>query len=1073
MAIVVAVAGCVAGVVAAGSTFPDPGSLDWTDPAVLATGWARLGVVLALVSVALAAVLWLQRWMARRVLFCVLIGLVAHLALGLYLHDQFLALLVERENARRAELLKQPEPLIVPDYNLAQIEPSESKQGFEEPVETPSPEQIELAPQKQSLAHQPLLEKPAPADEPSRTEPPDPAALDRAEPAVPRRALEPEAIEISRQEPRPAVEAGPPLRQPRIEPARPSPAPTAQARAQPAQRRQDRAPAALPAPARPETLPRPQRQAVRLAQRSAANRPRIEPSAASRPNRVRRPAVEQLATAAAVPRSPPQPLRSSPARLEPDPVRSRVAPSVRSAGGHAPATTAADLKSAAGSGPPKITPAAAIVAAEPAPSTAPGRPSLGSPSATSIARAGLQSRPEVALPASAESAMPGSAVTGEPTPTGQPGVPLEPNVERLARHASAMPVLEPAGPPSLGAAPNVAARAAATATPSRKTAGGPMPALAPGWPGASALARSGGTPALRVATAVPAMAVQPGSNPAGDAAPASGDTSLTAAATRPLRESEGPANVPGSAALDAPAGELAPGVPAAAVGSRRLAADAAAPPQLASPAEKGDLLAKTPPRALVGGMPRLIEPAGAAGAGQPSTAARFESLAGLPARSLSGPRLPTATPPGAAAFRPGIPLDVGIPSRRARPESEIVHAVVGRFVLQRAAGRADVDARVRRDASQAFRQRDPSTRLQVAQSHGGSPATERAVELGLDYLARAQLADGRWALDRLPPGDAADQAASTLGEMNADTAATGLALLAFLGAGYTHTDDKYRHVVRAGLDWLVANQQADGRLFTDQTDRDVYAQFYGHGIASIALGEAYGMTWDPDLREPVAGAIRFIVDSQHATRGGWRYHPNRESDTSVSGWQLMALKSAQMAGFEIPDEVLAGVAGWLDLAQSDNGARYRYNPYAMDNQTQRQGRVPNLAMTAEGLLMRIYLGWDRAHPAIQAGADRLALNLPQMGTTGQPRRDVYYWYYATQVMFQMQGEHWKAWNARLQPLLKSTQKQEGPLAGSWDPQAPVRDRWAQAGGRHYVTTLNLLMLEVYYRHLPLFRPLAE
>ncbi|MHB8900037.1 MAG: hypothetical protein ACYC6Y_14915, partial [Thermoguttaceae bacterium] len=132
--------------------------------------------------------------------------------------------------------------------------------------------------------------------------------------------------------------------------------------------------------------------------------------------------------------------------------------------------------------------------------------------------------------------------------------------------------------------------------------------------------------------------------------------------------------------------------------------------------------------------------------------------------------------------------------------------------------------------------------------------------------------------------------------------------------------------------------------------------------------------------------------------------------------------------------------------------------------------VPSLAMTAEGLLMRLYLGRDRSHPEMIAGASYLRQNLP-----GQPQtpNDVYYLYYATQVMFQMQGDYWPAWNEKLRPMLESTQVQSGSLIGSWSPSQPARDRWAHAGGRLYVTAMNLLMLEVYYRHMPLFREIGQ
>ncbi|MBC7240720.1 MAG: hypothetical protein H5T71_11550, partial [Chloroflexi bacterium] len=90
-----------------------------------------------------------------------------------------------------------------------------------------------------------------------------------------------------------------------------------------------------------------------------------------------------------------------------------------------------------------------------------------------------------------------------------------------------------------------------------------------------------------------------------------------------------------------------------------------------------------------------------------------------------------------------------------------------------------------------------------------------------------------------------------------------------------------------------------------------------------------------------------------------------------------------------------------------------------------------------------------------------------------PLRDAYYWYYATQVMFQMQGQYWKTWNQAIQQLLLREQVQSGPWAGSWDPLRSVADRWGNEAGRLYVTAMHLLILEVYYRHLPLFRTLAQ
>lgn len=433
-------------------------------------------------------------------------------------------------------------------------------------------------------------------------------------------------------------------------------------------------------------------------------------------------------------------------------------------------------------------------------------------------------------------------------------------------------------------------------------------------------------------------------------------------------------------------------------------------------------------------------------------------------RSLSGipVRLAAAEGPGALTTGPSIP-EVGTPNRLARAESQIAHTTPQRFLLQRAQGPVMVDAEIAADPVPAFAGRSPQMRRELGGKQGGTAGTERAVEMALAFLARVQSDDGHWSLHAF-----GDQRAGN-GGIAADTAGTGLALLAYLGAGYTHLEGKYRQEVRRGLDWLLAHQKPDGDLFTGGHQA---TWFYSHGIATIALCEAYGMTRDPDLREPAQKAVDFIVASQHPELGGWRYAPRSESDTSVSGWQLMALRSATLSGLDVPETAYEGVARWLDRAGAGgSGSRYAYNPLLPNEPKHDLQRRPSLAMTAEALLMRMYLGWDRDTPEMRAGADYLRQHLPKW-TRSLDGRDSYYWYYATQVMFQMQGPHWEDWNSTMRDLLPKMQVQSGPLAGSWEPRGPVPDRWGAHGGRVYVTAMHALMLEVYYRHLPLFETLA-
>src|SRR5690606_3812643 len=126
------------------------------------------------------------------------------------------------------------------------------------------------------------------------------------------------------------------------------------------------------------------------------------------------------------------------------------------------------------------------------------------------------------------------------------------------------------------------------------------------------------------------------------------------------------------------------------------------------------------------------------------------------------------------------------------------------------------------------------------------------------------------------------------------------------------------------------------------------------------------------------------------------------------------------------------VESFLEKCQAapNDASKYVYNPWAAMTAETGHGREASTTMTSVGLLMRLYTGWNREHPAMIRGANHLASNLPQYGastsvaltgTIGNPMRDTYYWYYATQVMYHMQGDHWKAWNERLHPLLLSTQ----------------------------------------------------
>ncbi|RMH27859.1 MAG: hypothetical protein D6693_04645, partial [Planctomycetota bacterium] len=341
-----------------------------------------------------------------------------------------------------------------------------------------------------------------------------------------------------------------------------------------------------------------------------------------------------------------------------------------------------------------------------------------------------------------------------------------------------------------------------------------------------------------------------------------------------------------------------------------------------------------------------------------------------------------------------------------------------------------------------YPQRDPEQRRELVERLGGSDETERAVALALDWLARHQSPDGRWS------GRDFDDGCGQCGgraRADVDVALTGLAALCYLGADYTHTkDSEHRMVVRRALDFLLANLDEAGDIRSGET-------MYSQGIAAIALCEAFGMTGDPLLREPAQRAIDFITRAHNADAGGWRYEPGMAGDTSVLGWQVMALASARRVGLRVPEESFAQSRAWLERVSRPRAAGlYAYQP----------GMPPTRSMTAEGMFVQQLLGRGRDEARMVQSASFVVAEPPDW----ERDANTYLWYYGTLALFQHQGEPWAQWNEALTRELLAQQRGDGLAAGSWDP----ADRWSRIAGRVYQTALCTLSLEVYYRYLPLY-----
>lgn len=340
----------------------------------------------------------------------------------------------------------------------------------------------------------------------------------------------------------------------------------------------------------------------------------------------------------------------------------------------------------------------------------------------------------------------------------------------------------------------------------------------------------------------------------------------------------------------------------------------------------------------------------------------------------------------------------------------------------------------------------------LLRSGGGTPESEEAVRLALMWLAEHQNYDGSWIFQHHKHPKCSGSCANP-GSTPGKIAATGLALLPFLGTGQTQFEGIYKRNIESGLKFLVRSIKHQGKTGSLW---DQYGTMYGHGLASIALCEAYGMTRDPTLREPAQAVVNFIVEAQHPIGGGWRYHPQSPGDTSVVGWQLMALKSAQMAYLRVPQDTLRKAGYFLDSVQGERGAVYGYQRPNM--------RRP--ATTAIGLLGRMFLGWNRQTRALERGVQILGTLGPSIDKAGM-RNNMYYNFYATQVMHHWGGYPWQRWNAVMRDYLIKTQSKRGHENGSWF--FDGSDLGRGAGGRLYFTAMSAMTLEVYYRHMPLYR----
>ena len=341
--------------------------------------------------------------------------------------------------------------------------------------------------------------------------------------------------------------------------------------------------------------------------------------------------------------------------------------------------------------------------------------------------------------------------------------------------------------------------------------------------------------------------------------------------------------------------------------------------------------------------------------------------------------------------------------------------------------------------------RSAESRKKLLADRGGTEKTENAVADGLKWLASKQKKDGTWEFE------------GTYATGN--VAATGYALLCFLGAGHSPSaDGPHAKVVTDGVAALVKMQDAKTGVFQGRSA----PMMYEHAVATLALVEAYSLSGDPKLKEPCQKAIDLMVKGQATKSGGWRYDQRFApdyGDVTITGWVVQALDAARRhTDLSVPPDTLAKANEFVEkCAKGDKKELFAYQPFAASSANNRLN-----ACTASGLCSKIALeDWPADNERLAAGVAELLKRKPDpeqptSDAVGRPY-DSYYFYYATRAVMHRGGDDWaKTWNPKLQEVLLKQQERDG----CWPAD---RGSYLRATGRLGCTCFAILTLETYYR----------
>jgi hypothetical protein len=330
------------------------------------------------------------------------------------------------------------------------------------------------------------------------------------------------------------------------------------------------------------------------------------------------------------------------------------------------------------------------------------------------------------------------------------------------------------------------------------------------------------------------------------------------------------------------------------------------------------------------------------------------------------------------------------------------------------------------------------TDRQIIDRLAGDQRSDRAIAKAIDFLRTQVRPDGMVGMPR-----------------KHDTAMTALVVMAHLSAGIT-TDHRERGPwLRQAITGVLDRQDADGYLGSVDNSR-----MYGHGIATLMLAEVLGTTRDEDLdrrlRLALERAVQVTVDAARVrkddrNRGGWRYQPSaKDSDLSLSGWQLMSLVAARQVGIAVPDEVVLQAVAYARRLIGEDGS-VGYDKVGDDHPALRGLAVLALAIAP---------GDAAADRRLMA---RIADRIQRDPLTYDGKWVLYRAHYDAIGLSKAMPEVWDVYGPRLQRTLIDAQQADG----SWPPPPQSSEEGQQ--GPAYTTAMAVLSLAVDRHVLPAFQ----